>query len=146
MCPKSPGMNSAFKFFVPAFGAPIFLLQPIRLADLTQRDQEPCWMGHLGFASLVHIQNKAKLCLSASLSEAQFCTSPELENTLKFPWRKKKKKNIVVLSKTSSQPENSISSLTILLQTCKFTCSFLNVQPPLFFFSPCFSLLSLLKC
>lgn len=47
-------------------------------------------MGHLGFASLVHIQNKAKLCLSASLGEAQFCTSPELGNTSKFPWGKKR--------------------------------------------------------
>lgn len=99
-------------------------------------------MGHLGFASLVRIQNKAKLCLSASLGEARFCTSPELENTWKFPWGKEE---LVVLSKTSSKLENSISSLTIRLQTCKFTCSSLNVQPPLFF-SPCFSSLSLLKC
>lgn len=88
-------------------------------------------MGHLGFASLVRIQNKAKLCLSASLGEARFCTSPELENTWKFPWGKKE---LVVLSKTSSKLENSISSLTIRLQTCKFTCSSLNVQPPPLFF------------
>lgn len=77
-------------------------------------------MGHLGFASLVHIQNKAKLCLSASLGEAQFCTSPELGNTLKFLWGKKKHhgsiKDLLPARKFNFKLDNSLTNLQIYLQ------------------------------
>lgn len=80
-------------------------------------------MGHLGFASLVHIQNKAKLCLSASLGEAQFCTSPELGNTSKLPLGGKKKtthhgpiKDLLPARKFNFKLDNSLTNLQIYLQ------------------------------
>lgn len=91
----------------------------------------------LGACSVVlhteaHPNSADKHCLNAGLDETQLCIlSLRLASNWVILWNFPGDKNIVVLSKTSSQPENSILSLTIPFQDCQFARSFLNFPFPL---------------